>query len=111
MATHPVVNIRHLVSKEWRQRPWLSRNWWVIAFIFLCAVLYFHAMREKDLSYLEMAARLRSLEKEKTSAFAEHEELLLQIQSQSDPAWVEMVLKRNLGVVPEGQVKVYFKQE
>lgn len=41
---------------------------------------------------------------------AEQQELILQIESQTDPAWVEMVLKRNLGLVPEGQVKVYFKK-
>jgi hypothetical protein len=92
-------------------RPtWLHRNWWVLVFAAVCAVFYLHAMRQKDFSYQEMAFRLRSLEKEKAAAIVQQEELLLQIQSQSDPAWVEMVLKRNLGMVPEGQTKVYFHQ-
>jgi hypothetical protein len=82
----------------------------VIAFVALCGVLYLHGVRQKNVTYQEMTARLQVLEAEKTLATAEQEELLLQIQSQSDPAWVEMVLKRNLGLVPDGQTKVYFHQ-
>ena len=92
-------------------RTWLHRNWWVIAFMALCGVLYLHGVRQKNLTYREMSGRLQVLEKEKLLALAEQEELFLQIQSQSDPAWVEMILKRNLGLVPEGQTKVYFQQD
>jgi len=92
------------------QRHWLQRNWWVIAFAALCGVLYLHGVRQKNSAYQEMTVRLQVLEAEKAVALANQEELLLQIQSQSDPAWVEMVLKRNLGLVPEGQTKVYFHQ-
>lgn len=67
-----------------------------------------HALREKNRSYQEMTVKLHQLEKEKGAALKAHSDLLLQIQSQADPAWVEMVLKRNLGMVREGQVKVYF---
>ncbi|HEX2579449.1 MAG TPA: hypothetical protein VHK67_03505 [Rhabdochlamydiaceae bacterium] len=92
------------------KRHWLQRNWWVIAFASLCGVLYLHGVRQKNTAYFEMTARLQGLEAEKALALADQEELLLQIQSQSDPAFVEMVLKRNLGLVPEGQTKVYFHQ-
>jgi hypothetical protein len=37
------------------------------------------------------------------------EKLLLTINSQSDPAWIELVLFRELGLVPEGAAKVWFK--
>lgn len=33
---------------------------------------------------------------------------MLEINSQSDPAWVELMLMKNLGLVPEGQIKVFF---
>lgn len=104
MALFNTAHIRHS-----NPRSWLHRNWWVIVFAAICAVFYLHSMRLKDLSYQEMAHRLRGLEKEKALALAQQEELLLQIQSQSDPAWVEIVLKRNLGMVSEGQTKVYFQ--
>jgi len=105
MALFNAAQIRHSP-----QRSWLHSSWWVIVFIAVCAVFYLQAMRQKDLSYQEMTFRLHNLEKEKAQALAQQEELLLQIHSQSDPAWVEMVLKRNLGMVPEGQTKVYFHQ-
>jgi hypothetical protein len=83
----------------------------VALFVTLCLGLYAYGYRQKDFSYQEMKSRLSSLEQEKGALLAHQEELLLQIQSQSDPAWVEMVLKRNLGLVPKDQTKVYFKQD
>jgi len=106
MATINTTSLRHPLLK----RHWLHRSWWVIAFVALCGVIYLHGVRQKNITYQEMTGRLQILETEKALALAQQEELLLQIQSQSDPAWVEMVLKRNLGLVPEGQTKVYFHQ-
>ncbi len=106
MASIHTTSLRHPLP----QRHWLNRSWWVIAFVALCGVLYLHGVRQKNITYQEMDGRLQILQIEKAFALAEQEELLLQIQSQSDPAWVEMVLKRNLGLVPEGQTKVYFHQ-
>lgn len=106
MTTHPTTFVRHSLG----HRTWLHQNWWVIAFVALCGVLYLHGIRQKNLSYQEMSGRLQTLEEEKAVALAQQDELLLQIQSQSDPAWIEMVLQRNLGLVPEGQSKVYFHQ-
>jgi hypothetical protein len=93
------------------QRSWLHHYWWVLAFAALCGVLYLHGVRQKNIAYFEMTGRLQTLEKEKALALAQQEELLLQIQSQSDPAWVEMILKRNLCLVPESQTKFYFRQD
>lgn len=107
MATIYTTSFRHPLPK----RHWLHRSWWVIAFVSLCGVFYLHGARQKNITYQEMSGRLQILEKEKALALAEQEELLLQIQSQSDPAWIEMVLKRNLGLVPGGQTKVYFHQD
>lgn len=106
MATIHTTSLRQPLLK----RHWLHRSWWVIAFVALCGVLYLHGVRQKDITFQEMAGRFRILEAEKALALAEQEYLLVQIQSQSDPAWIEMILKRNLGLVPEGQTKVYFHQ-
>lgn len=97
------------IRRPFVQPTWLHRHWWVMVFVGLCAVFYLHAMRQKDHAFQEMTVSLRTLEKAKAEVVAQQEELLLQIHSQSDPAWVEMVLKANLGMVPEGQTKVYFK--
>jgi hypothetical protein len=52
--------------------------------------------------------KLRYLELEKQLVVQEHEDLILQINSQSDPAWIQMTLMKGMGLVPEGQQKVYF---
>lgn len=67
-------------------------------------------MHQKQQEFAEIKSRFHTLEYERLLATQEHEELLLQIRSQSDPAWIEMTLKKNLGLVPEGQVKVYFEK-
>lgn len=58
-------------------------------------------LKEK-LSELE---RARSLEAETNHALTQ------QLMSQSDPAWIEMVLIRELGLLPEGQRLVLFKKQ
>jgi hypothetical protein len=51
------------------------------------------------------------MQKEKCAALQNRELLQLQIVSQSDPSWIEMILMRDLGVVPEGWLKVHFKAD
>lgn len=89
----------------------LQRSWWVFLFLGILSLFYLHGMHKKQQAYVELKGRLKELEKERAIALANQEDLLLQIRSQSDPAWVEMTLVKNLGVVPDGQVKVYFQRE
>jgi hypothetical protein len=84
--------------------------WWVAAFCIATALVYVQSMKEKKAALAETSFRLDEMEKEKLLAFAERDELRLKIASQSDPAWIEMILMRDLGVVPEGWLKVHFKK-
>jgi hypothetical protein len=68
-------------------------------------------MGKKRETYAQLRDRMRLLEIEKQLALQEREDLLLQIASQSDPAWIELVLMKGLGLVPKGYKKVYFKRE
>ncbi len=86
---------------------WL-RSWWVAAVCLLTAIVYFQAFKEKNGSVKELRFRLEEMEKEKALALQEKEELHLRIASQNDPAWIELILMRDLGVVPEGFLKVHF---
>jgi hypothetical protein len=92
-------------------KPWYSQTRWLVAVFILCAAVYLHALRQKDRTYQAATSQLQTLEQEKQAALAQQEDLLSEIHSQSDPAFVEMCLKRNLGLVPEGQTKVYFHKE
>lgn len=87
------------------------RSWsWVVFVCFLSIFVYFQAIKEKKRSVAELASRIDLLQKEKASAQELREELLLAVGSQEDPAWIEMILMRDLGVVPEGWLKVHFKR-
>jgi hypothetical protein len=83
---------------------------WVLVFCLLTGFTYFQAMKGKKAQVRELAFRLTEMEKEKQVALQEKEELHLRIASQDDPAWIEMVLMRDLGVVPEGWMKVHFQK-
>ncbi len=84
------------------------RTWWIFTFIIFCTSFYFHGGRKRDVALSELSYRLQEMEKEKMIVCQKRDELQLCLQSQNDPAWIEMILMRELGVVPEGWVKVHF---
>jgi hypothetical protein len=92
------------------QTSWWIRSWWVVAFCLFAMVVYIPAMKSRKATLDELAFRLSEMEKEKCVALQEKEELTQRIASQSDPAWIELVLLREMGVVPEGFLKVHFKK-
>jgi hypothetical protein len=96
--------------KTWKESV-LFRSWWVFLLVAICSLFYFHSMQKKGRLYAELERRLQGLELEKQLALQTREDFLLQISSQSDPAWIQMTLMKGLGVVPEGQLKIYFKKE
>lgn len=85
--------------------------WWVGVVCLTSGVFYIHARNEKCAAIEGLSFRLQEMEKEKVMAIQEQEDLKLQIASQNDPGWIEMVLMRDLGLVPEGWLKVHFKKQ
>jgi len=90
-------------------RTW-NQSWWVLLFCALVAAAYFHFMKEKKGALSLLSGRLYEMEQEKWRSIQKREDLELRIASQNDPAWIEMILIRDLGVVPEGFLKVHFKR-
>jgi len=86
------------------------RSWWVICFCLCVGLIHSHFIREKRGAVHHLTMKLEELEKQKWEALQKKEELELRIASQTDPAWIEMILMRDLGVVPEGFLKVHFKK-
>lgn len=72
-------------------------------------MLYENGMRKRNSDYARLELHLQELEQKKMTAVKLHDKLVMEINSQSDPAWVELTLMRGLGLVPEGSTKVYFK--
>lgn len=87
-----------------------SRNWWMVLFCLFTLVSAFHFLKEKQAALSQLALRQKTMEAEKKACFELQDELTLRIASQSDPAWIEMILMRDLGVVPEGFLKVHFQK-
>lgn len=83
--------------------------WWVLLFVLICYFFYEQGLREQKRAYQRLSQRMAHLENMCKEAVAKRDDLRMQINSQSDPAWIELRLMEGLGMVPEGQVKVYFK--
>lgn len=98
---------------SWKQRGYeafFRKSWWVFLFVALCYLLYSHGMQKKIFAYRDLKSRFDYLTHQKELVLRERGDLLLQVDSQNDPAWVEMALMKSLGVVPEGHIKVCFKK-
>lgn len=106
--TAEMRNYRGKASLGANEKSFLSKNGWVILFIVLCSVLYFNATHKKNQVIIPLGQHLKSLKSEKELLVQQKEDLKLQINSQSDPAWIQLTLMKGLGLVPEGQLKVYF---
>ena len=89
----------------------LIQSWWMIALILSGSVLYERAIQKRELQFIQLQEQLVSLQKEKKKVLYKQYNLSQQINSQSDPAWIELSLMKGLGVVPEDQQKVYFFPE
>jgi len=95
-------------SKNSFLRIFCIRSWWAIVFSTLSIAFYFQAAHGRTTIFSDLTMRMQEMEKEKLAVFQEQEDLALQLQSETDPAWVEMLLMKELGVVPEGWTKVHF---
>lgn len=84
------------------------KSWWVVLFILTCYMFYEQGLKKRDLDYDKLHLQLVDLQQQKKEALSLREDLILQVNSQSDPAWVELVLMKGLGLIPEGQTKVFF---
>lgn len=93
------------------KRNLITQSWWVILFICVCSIVYSHASHKKNEVIATLDDHLNALKDEKSAILQEKEDLLLQINSQSDPAWIQLTLMKGLGLVPEGQLKVYFHND
>ena len=104
-----IYSSSHQPASSFFLKDLLLHSWWVIVFSSLCAAIYFQSMHNWRANRAELLNRYHEMQKEKVMTIQEQEELALRLQSESDPAWIETVLMKELGVVPEGWIKVHFK--
>jgi hypothetical protein len=88
----------------------ILHSWWVVLFVLICYAAYERALFYRDIEYNRLHSQLVNMEYETEVASALQKNLKAQINSQSDPVWIELVLIKRLGLVPEGQLKIFFTE-
>lgn len=87
----------------------LINSWWV----WLCALLCYASYEKSQNRYHRKSEHyqgiLSTLQEKKKHLLMEQESLQHQVNSQSDPIWVELTLIKRLGVIPEGDRKFIFE--
>ena len=86
-------------------------SWWVFLFSLICYTWLEYENKQQQVVFQELSHQLIDLKKTKLEALHQHDQLVKQINSQSDPAWVELTLIKVLGLVPDDQTKIYFSNE
>ena len=94
---------------EWIIEECFLKSWWVILILLLCFAFSEQQTHKRHQVSAQLSSQMNELKREKVIAQERHNRLLMEIKSQSDPAWIELVLMKELGLVPEGQTKVLFK--
>lgn len=83
---------------------------WIILFVLFSLILLEQGLKRRNEEFAKLSEYMDKLNMAKEVALKKQEELSIRINSESDPAWVELILMRGLGMVPEGQLKVFFKK-
>lgn len=81
---------------------------WVLAFTLFCIIFLEQTIKLKDTEYSELLSMKITLENQISREVSIQDDLTHEINSQSDPAWVELTLMKELGLAPEGQRKIVF---
>jgi len=89
----------------------IVKAWWVILFFLFCFMYYEQGIKKRETDFIKLSEQLQILQEQKKEALVLKQKLLLQINSESDPAWIELTLMRELGLSPKGSTKVLFLSE
>lgn len=80
----------------------------VFAFLVITAIITERSLKRVSDEKTVLQLKLSALEEKKQMLFKQKLGFIQEINSQSDPAWIELVLMQELGLVPEGYRKVVF---
>ena len=89
----------------------IRSSWWLFAFTLVTFCIYEQASHHLVRKMKRLEQKMEKIETELEHKKKLNKELLCQVESQNDPAWIELSLIRVLGLVPEGYTKVFFTEE
>lgn len=81
----------------------------IVALFIAVAIVYERNYHKISLEVEILSAQKYEIAELIKGAQTRKKNLDMQIMSQSDPRWITLTLMRVLGVVPEGETKLYFK--
>lgn len=81
---------------------------WFLLSLSIIGIFTERSLKSVRDDYQLLEEQLKSLKIQKELSIQKQELLKRNINSQSDPTWIELVLKRELGLTPEGQNKILF---
>jgi hypothetical protein len=85
----------------------LARGWFY-GFALLCSFIYEqNSWRQEEMREL-LFQQQQWLQEKKRVALQQQKALKEQVSSQGDKYWTELILKKELGVIDEGEIKVFF---
>jgi len=87
------------------------QSWWVVLFFLFSFIVYDQSIKIKNRELVALKCRYDSIENKKDNLIRTKEDLLVRRDSCQDPEWVEQLLIKELGVVPSGYMKIYFKKD
>lgn len=87
----------------------IVRSWWMILVILCCLMIFDLTIRHKVDTYQTLQKKEETLKTQLSAANFLKSSLKEEIASFDDPCWMEMVLMRNLGLIPEGETKIVFE--
>lgn len=103
-----IRGLQSFSSKKRLMRELLTKSWWVYSFILLNIIGFSLVYKHTTCRYQELGNTLAQLEAKRDELKRKEQYLTLQIKSLEDPKSVELILKRELGLISEGQTKVHF---
>ncbi len=84
----------------------ILKSWWTIVFFLITLFAFDQASARRSREEILLRDKVASLTQKKHKAIELQDELEQIIASQNDPAWIELVLMKELGLVPEGNTKI-----
>ena len=89
----------------------IVRSWWVICFFLFSFGIYNQSIKCKNRELCSLRSRFDEIFMKKKNLLQQKEELNVRKEAYKDPFWIEQLLIKELGVVPKGYIKIFFKKE
>ncbi len=101
---------------DYARSPWVRaierlavRFWWVALFLLLSYMIYERATKRRHDEYVALNTHWEQLQTQRIDALFERNRLEREIASRGNSAYIELLLMQEIGLVPQGQIKVLFE--